>query len=395
MFSFRTTPLDEQPDLVLNRGRIGLLCNQAAWNPVTGQYRFEVWAKKGNLEKVFYPQTGFFGEYEQGVPEEVSLYQELLEPGTNVRFYALGMDPDAALFADLDALIIELQDIGARYDQTPALLYHLFASLHRANTPISIYLVDRANPSGRSVEGTPLRVKKSAPQVGQVEGLPHRHGLTLGELANLFYAELGAKFPLHIISYAASPASGVLMSWTIPPAPEVAGLFTCGFYSGMGLWAATNLSDGRGTCLPYEQVGAPYLKSLAQYNRQHKYAGWNDPNHPLYDGGVLLRWTHFTPTSGQYAGQVCYGFQWLPVPGEPFHALAHTLRMMRFFKMECEEFDLDPKGLGDQVLTDYVLNGGDWTSIREYIKVEEQKWIRKAKRYQLYEDALWRIKSLG
>lgn len=403
MFSFRTTPLDEQPDLVLQRGRIGLFCNQAAWNPVTGLYRFEVWAQKGTLKKVFYPQSGFFGEYAEGPESTATTYTDMLAAAQAIPFFPLDLSPDPALFEDLDALIIELQDTGARYDRTPALLYHLFAALHKAGSSISVYLVDKANPAGRSVEGTPFRPEKRNDSCDrtadwlahQVIGLPHRHGLTLGELANLFHSELGAKFPLHIISAAASPASGVLMPWTIPPSPDVAGLFTCGFYSGMGLWASTNLSDGRGTCLPYEQVGAPYLNQLLSYNRDHGYAGWNDPKHPLYDDAVLLRWTRFTPALGEYAFQVCSGFQWLPVPGASFHALAHTLRMMRFFQEHCPEFRLCAGGLGDPILQDYVSRGGDWTAIREHIKVEEQKWIRRAKRYQLYEDSLWRIKSLG
>jgi uncharacterized protein YbbC (DUF1343 family) len=394
MFSFRTTPLFEQPDLVLQRGRIGLLSNQAAWNPVTGMYRFEAWAEKGNLVKVLYPANGFFGELADRAPGEPQPdYSGLLPKDSSVVFEPLGEEIRGEVFEGLDALVVELQDTGARYDQTSVLLHRLFACLHQENLSISLYLVDRNNPAGRSVEGTPFRSKAVATE--QVSGLPHRHGLTLGELANLFYAELGAKFPLHIISAEASPASGVLMPWTIPPSPDVAGLFTCGFYSGTGLWSATNLSDGRGTCLPYEQVGAPFLDVLNDYNREHGYSGWNDPEHPLYDSAVLLRWTRFTPQTGAYAGRVCCGFQWLPVPGESYHALAHTLRMMRFFREVCPEFELEAGGLGDPVLEDYVMGRVDWAALREHIKVEEQKWIRKAKRYQLYEEALWRIKSLG
>lgn len=393
MFSFRTTPLFEQPDLVLQRGRVGLLSNQSAWSPVTGMYRFEAWAERGNLVKVFYPETGFFGELTDPLSGEQPDYTGLLPQDSQVVFQPLGAAIDPTAFEGLDALVVELQDTGARYDQTSVMLYRLFDCLHVANLSLSLYLVDRNNPAGRLVEGSAFR--GGSVQTVQVKGLPHRHGLTLGELANLFYAELGAKFPLHIISAEASPASGVLMPWTIPPSPDVAGLFTCGFYSGTGLWSATNLSDGRGTCLPYEQVGAPFLHVLNDYNRRHGYSGWNDPGHPLYDSAVLLRWTRFTPQIGVYAGRVCYGFQWLPVPGESYHALAHTLRMMRFFREVCPEFALEAGGLGDAVLEDFVMGRVDWSVLREHIKVEEQKWIRKAKRYQLYEEPLWRIKSLG
>ena len=60
MFSFRTTPLDEQEDIVLGSGKLAVLCNQAAWNPEKEEYLFETLYKKGNLVKVFYPEYGIF-----------------------------------------------------------------------------------------------------------------------------------------------------------------------------------------------------------------------------------------------------------------------------------------------------------------------------------------------
>ena len=63
MFSFRTTPLEQQEDIVLTRGgRIGVLCNQTAWHPEFGEYLFEYFAKKGDLKRVFMPEHGLFGE---------------------------------------------------------------------------------------------------------------------------------------------------------------------------------------------------------------------------------------------------------------------------------------------------------------------------------------------
>ena len=67
MFSFRTTPLLEQPDLVLKGGKLGLLCNQAAWNPEYGEYLFETLYKKGLLKRVFMPEHGLFGELQDQV----------------------------------------------------------------------------------------------------------------------------------------------------------------------------------------------------------------------------------------------------------------------------------------------------------------------------------------
>ena len=62
MFSFRTTPIWDQPDLVLKSGKVGILCNQTAWHPENGEYIFETFYKKGNLKRVFMPEHGLFAE---------------------------------------------------------------------------------------------------------------------------------------------------------------------------------------------------------------------------------------------------------------------------------------------------------------------------------------------
>ena len=79
MFSFRTTPIQQQPDLILKGGKIGVLCNQTAWHPETGEYIFETYAKKGNLKRVFIPEHGLFGELQDQVKlDETSVYANLL-----------------------------------------------------------------------------------------------------------------------------------------------------------------------------------------------------------------------------------------------------------------------------------------------------------------------------
>ena len=79
MFSFRTTPLREQPDTVLRSGRLGVLCNQAAWHPETGEYLFETLAKKGTLKRIFTPEHGLFGELQDQVKlDDTSGYKSIL-----------------------------------------------------------------------------------------------------------------------------------------------------------------------------------------------------------------------------------------------------------------------------------------------------------------------------
>ena len=122
MFSFRTTSFFEQPDLVLKRGKLGVLCNQTAWNPDKGEYLFESVAKMGNLTKVFMPEHGLFGELQDQVKlNSGDGYNSLMEGVEFISLYGNKEESLAASLKDLqeiDALIVELQDVGAER-QTP------------------------------------------------------------------------------------------------------------------------------------------------------------------------------------------------------------------------------------------------------------------------------------
>lgn len=366
MFSFRTTPLLSQEDLALRRGRVGVLCNQVAWHPDTGEYLFETLARRGNLVRILTPEHSLYGPMVPGI--------ETCEVTTTV---------DGTMLEGLDALVIELQDAGSRYSNCTTLLYNLFKLLKNSGSQLSVYLIDRINPGGRQIEGT----------LG-ILGLPHRHGLTLGEVANLFYGDLGAKFPLHIISVDAEPVNRELMAWTIPPFSDFSGLFTSHFYSGQCLWMGTNVSYGHGTNRPFEQFGAPWMEPLFDFNAKNGFSGWNDPQGPVAHPGLHIRWTRFEPSYGLYSGESCFGFQLMFIPGATYHALNHALRLLRFIHGNCPEFRSENlnRYLEDATLVGYVEGRHDWESTREYIKSEEQKWLRKSKKYTLYGDEPFRIR---
>lgn len=366
MFSFRTTALLEQQDQVLRKGRLAVLCNQVAWHPDTGEYLFESLARRGNLVRIFTPEHSLYGPM---VPDV-----ETLEVSTSIEETAL---------EGIDALVIELQDAGARYSNFTTLLYNLFKRLKATDSPLSVFLIDRINPAGRQIEGT----------LGII-GLPHRHGLTLGETANLFYNELGARFPLHIIAASAEPVNRELMGWTIPPFSDFSGLFTSHFYSGQCLWMGTNVSYGHGTNRPFEQFGAPWMERLFDYPGKHGFRSWNDPQSPLAHPGLHIRWTRFVPSYGLYHDQTCFGFQLMFIPGASYHALNHALQLLRFIHGSCPEFNGDglSRYLEDATLLSCIEGRLDWDSAREYIKAEEQKWLRKSKKFTLYGDDPYRIK---
>lgn len=355
MFSFRTTSLEEQLDKALLEGRVGCFCTQNCWDTQRGRYMYDIFRERGNLSIVFSPRD------------------TELTPGTN------HIEFEEKDLKDLNAIVVEIQDVGTRYFNYTKDLFRLMDMLKEMKEEApSLYIVDHINPAGRVVEGT----MPSAAIEPYVAKVAHRHGLTIGELANLYYHEIGAKFALHVISALATDSNHQLLPWTIAPASDIPGLFTCDMYSGGGLWNNTNITPGIGTSRPYEYIGAPYLKTA------------DIEEIPVVEG-ALMRPCSFTPSCGRYEGKKCYGYQIMLEPGGEYHSLLHTLQLIRYFKEKYAEFQLDEgfqAKLSDQTIMDYINGNLTFDQLREHVKVEEQKWIRKAKKFALYEDMPYRMK---
>lgn len=355
MFSFRTTSLEEQLDKALLEGSVGCFCTHNCWDPGKGRYLYDIFRERGNLKTIFSPRD------------------TELTPATN------HIDFRKEELVGLNAIVVEIQDVGTRYfNYTKDVMRLMLALKDMKDDAPSLYIVDHINPAGRVVEGT----MPSSTGEDFVPKVAHRHGLTLGELANLYYNEIGAKFALHVISALAADASKQLLPWAIAPASDIPGLFTCDMYSGGGLWNNTNVTPGIGTARPYEYFGAPYVKPSS-----------SDvvPVAP----GALLRPCSFTPACGRYEGKKCFGYQILLEPGAEYHSFLHTMHLLRFFHERYPEFRLEEgfeAKLSDNVLLSYINGEISAQEMREHVKLEEQKWIRKAKKFILYEDQPYRIK---
>ena len=354
MFSFRTTPIEDQLDKALVDGRVGVFCTQNCWDPFKARYVWDIFRERGTLERVFTPRDSE------------------LTPGTN------HIEWTSEDIEGLSAVVIEIQDVGARYFNYTRDVMQLLSMRARSFEGPSIYVIDHINPAGRTVEGTIPAVDSDiwTPKVA------HRHGLTLGELCCLYCDEIGAKFPLHIISARCSDVGKDLLPWTIAPASDIPGMFTCEMYSGGGLWNNTNVTPGIGTTRPYEYIGAPFIKS-------------GDVRFLPSPAGVMMRPCSFTPSAGRYQGERCSGYQIMLQPGAQYHSLLHTLQLMRFLADRYSAFEMYDSlfvKVADPVIEEYLRGNLSFDVIQEHVKAEEQKWIRKAKRYTLYEDAPYRIK---
>lgn len=354
MFSFRTTPISEQLDKALIDGKVAVFCNHSSWDPSTGEYLYDIFRKRGNLAAVFCPTDA-----------------ELATSESHIDF-------DADKLQDVSAVVVEIQDAGSRYFNFTIDVFRLMSSLNNMENAPSLYIVDHINPAGRIVEGT-------MPAVGRDVWTPmiaHRHGLTLGELCNLYHNEIGASYPLHVISCEACRSNRMLMPWAVAPSADIPGFFTAGMYSGGALWRDTGITPGLGTPRPYEYIGAPFVKPVVD-------AGLPAPPE------VMMRPCSFTPSSGLYEGEKCFGYQIVLLPGVEYHSLLHTVRLIRYFLDRYSEFSLSDSffaRLADPVIEAYLKGDITFDIVQEHVKVEEQKWIRKAKRYVLYDDSPCRIK---
>ena len=337
MFSFRTTSLFEQHDNALTRGRVAVLESPSAWYAEIDAYLWEIVARRWNM---------------------VKLLSDSELTCAALREYKI------------DALIIERQSTGDCYDPFLGILATRFREMRDTESQTAVYILDRYNPSGRQVEGV------------HRNGFPQKHGLTFGEVANMFHTEMAARFPLHIISADVTGAGRDLTAWSIPPYPDYSSAFSPYLHSGQYLWNGTNVSHGEGTSRPYEFFGAPYMKNLPGVEA-------------AYNKGVYMRKCTFKPLSGPYAEQDCFGYQLLPNPAEQYNAYQHAVRLIRLIHDNCPEFDFNEsidEIVGDDLIMAYLQGDCDWETAREYIKTEEQKWLRKAKKYLLYDEPLFRVK---
>ena len=160
------------------------------------------------------------------------------------------------------------------------------------------------------------------------------------------------------------------------------GMFSALMYSGGGLWNNTTLTPAIGTSRPYEYIGAPWVNT-------------QDTTPPPHPEDVIMRPCSFTPSAGRYAMQACRGYQIILKPGAQYHNLLHTLEMMRYFAEHYSQFEMLPSlfvKVADPVIEEYLKGRITFDIVQEHIKGEEQKWIRKAKRYALYDETPYRIK---
>lgn len=280
--------------------QVGLLCNQAS---ITSDFSHAIElffeANQGNefkLNAIFGPQHGLWGHTQDNMIE----WQGYRDEKTDVPVYSLYGEhrkPTPEMLNGLDALIIDLQDVGSRYYTfiwTMALCMEACAE-----AGIEMIVLDRPNPiGGIQVEG-PLLDDNFRSFVGW-HSLPVRHGMTIAEIAQYFQEEFYPDLTLQIICMQGWKREMLFeetgLPWAIP-SPNMPVPSTALVYPGMCLLEATNISEGRGTTRPFEIFGAPWIKGT-EFSRR-----LNSMKLP----GVHFPAFQFQPTFNKYQGEVCEG----------------------------------------------------------------------------------------
>jgi uncharacterized protein YbbC (DUF1343 family) len=299
---------------------VGLVSHAAA---VASDYRSAAEVVAGlpgvELRVLFGPEHGFAGTAQDIIPvghardrhsglRVVSLYGDTFN----------SLSPKAEDLEQLDALVIDLVDIGSRYYTFQATMLLCLEAASRRK--LAVLVLDRPNPlGGELVEGPALRPGFES-FVG-LHPLATRHGMTVGELARLFHAERGLGCPLEIIPVEGwkrgmyFDATG--LPWVLP-SPNMPALDTALVYPGQCLVEGTNLSEGRGTTRPFELSGAPWIDphGLAERMRSHELAG------------VVCRPVWFQPTFHKHAGKVCGGVQIHVTDREGFQPVRTSLALL-------------------------------------------------------------------
>ena len=308
-----------EPQRWIGDERIGLLCNPASVDrQITHARTLIHQAFPSKLKALYSPQHGFFAEKQDNMIES----QDMLDPVLQIPVFSLygqSRVPSAQMFAPIDVLLVDLQDVGTRvYTFIYTLSYCLEAA---AKYDVRVLVLDRPNPiNGIDIEGNPL-ASDCKSFVGRYP-IPMRHGLTIGELAVLFNEHFDIGCHLEVLPMNGWKRNMLFTDTGLPwiaPSPNLPTPMSAVVYPGQVLWEGTNVSEGRGTTQPFELFGAPYI-DVAKIT-----AGLEATELP----GVFLRPVVFEPTSNKWRETPCNGFQIHvrnPLCYRPYKTTLHLLR---------------------------------------------------------------------
>lgn len=314
----------ETADALLGRGRIGLMTAPAG---VTRSLKssIDVVAERYQLSALFAAEHGIRGDAQAGVKVATQT-----DPQTGVPVYSVYGETKRLtdeMLSAFDVFLYDMQCVGVRFWTFLYSLAYAMQACAQAGKPVVV--LDRLNPIGAGrMEGTIIDPAFRS-FVGDY-GLPSRHGLTVGEFARYVKAHLQLDLDLTVVPLAGY-ARGLYLDDTdtpwVAPSPNCATLHAALCYVGTGIFEGTNVSEGRGTTLPFELVGAPWLDAAALERRM---AAEDLP-------GVHFRRTSFVPTFSKHQGTLCHGVQMHIIDREEAQPVLSALTMMDVIREQAPE----------------------------------------------------------
>ncbi len=361
-----------------SKTKVGLITNQTGVD-ANGRRTVDALANAPGVElaAIFSPEHGIFGT------QDTEHIGNSKDEATGVTVYSVYGDtdekrrPSQDVLKSLDAIVYDIQDAGVRFYTYETTLGYFLEAAAKADKPI--YVLDRPNPiTGTMVQGPVSDANKSS-FVGY-HPLPARHGMTVGELAELFNKERNINAKLKVVKMEGwqrgdwYDSTGLL--W-INPSPNLRSVTEAALYPGIGMIEGTNISVGRGTDTPFEVVGAPWIKSkeLADYLNARQIQG------------VRFVPISFTPTSSNYKGQACGGVNIVLTDRNFLDAPELGLEVASALKkLYPAEYKTDKLVLllGNQALTDELVAGTDPRRVAQEAEEQIEQFQEVRKKYLLY-----------
>jgi uncharacterized protein YbbC (DUF1343 family) len=358
--------------------KIGVLTNQTGVD-LQGRRTIDVLAQAPgiSLDAIFSPEHGVTGTL------DTTHVGNSTDAATSVPVYSVYGGTDAArrpsqdVLKNLDAVVVDIQDVGARYYTYETTLGYFLEAAAKAG--IEIVVLDRPNPvTGSFVQG-------AIPDAGRDSfvnyfPVPVRHGMTMGELAKMFNAERNINAKLTVVPVEGWIRGDWYDSTSIPwinPSPNMRSLTEAILYTGVGVVEGTNISVGRGTDTPFELLGAPWVKAteLAKYLNGRNISG------------VRFVPLNFTPNASMYSGQKCEGVNIVVVDRNAFDGPELGLELASaLHKLYPEQYHLDRmiELLPNQAQYDAVTAGQDPRRIAEDGREALDKFQKVREKYLIY-----------
>lgn len=384
------TALDNYERLIrplIGNKKTGILCHASSINSEFKHIIDIIFhSEYSELTAIFGPQHGLFGQTQDNMIE----WEGYMHPRYKVPVYSLygkTRKPTRDMLANIDTLMVDLQDVGSRPYTYVWTLKHCMEACAENNIPVIV--IDRPNPLGGIKRDGALLKREFYTFVGGAE-IPLCHGLTIGEIALFMNDKDNINCNLNILKMEDWQRT---MKWSetglpwVSPSPNMPSTNTAMVYPGMVLLEALNISEGRGTTLPFELCGAPFL----------------DIEKVIYElssmkiPGCVFRKHNFIPTFHKFSGEYCNGMQ-IHITNfelyEPVYTAACVFQKMHDISGRLEFIDppyeyeehLIPFDIlsGDSLLRKVISGQGSLNNERERWKDEINSFNKEFKEFTLY-----------